>query len=323
MVKSAQIFVVLVVLLAVNACGGDPGAKKLSPGQTLRVMASTPHLASIAMAVAGDKAEVEMLPGEGSSPHDYEPTVADRRRLQRAHLLLVNGLELESWDAPALAKAARAELVDCSHNLSQDWLISATEREDDKPTAGHDDHGHGAHDHGGHRHGQYDPHVWLSAEGAIGQARAIRDAMAAVDPANADAYGANFDDFEARINKLFDEYRLKVAALKKKKFVSNHDAFGYFARELELEQVGFIQRTPGHSPTVEERRKIEGMLKQGGADAIFMEPGFDDAASRVIAKNSGLPLATLDPFGVGKPAPNALEKVLRKNLDTVLETLGR
>jgi hypothetical protein len=64
------------------------------------------------------------------------------------------------------------------------------------------------------------------------------------------------------------------------------------------------------------------MLKEGGADAIFMEPGYDDAASRAIAESSGLPLATLDPFGVGKPAADALQKVLRKNLETVLKTLG-
>lgn len=293
----------LPLLLLLAACGGG---KELKPGERMQVMATTVHLASLAMAIAGPDADVDMLAGEGTNPHEYEPTVADRRRLQSSHLLLVNGLELEPFDAGKLARDAKAALVDCSAGIPKDWLI----------TDAGADHGH---DHG---HGHYNPHVWICTEGAIHQARAITDAFAKLDTANAAGYEKRFGELKQRLEALSAEYKPKVAALSKRKFVSNHDAFPYFAREFGLEQVGVVQRTPGHNPTMDERRVLERQLKAGGADAVFMEPGFDDAASRAIAEGSGLPLETLDPLGVGKPAPDALETTLRRNLETVLKTLG-
>lgn len=305
----------LLIVPALVACGGG-GPKKLGEGETLTVMASTPHLASLAMAIAGEDAHVEMLAPEGANPHDYEPTVADRRRLESAHMLLVNGLALEVFDAGKIAEGAKVTLVDCSAGIPEDWLISGEEEEED--AAEHDDHDH---DHG-HDHGEHNPHVWLSVEGAIYQAQAITDAMASMDSAHADGYRKRLDELKKRLEALRDEFKPKIAKLTKTKFVSNHDAFPYFAREFGLQQVGVIQRTPGHNPSMEERRELEKQIKDGGAHAIFMEPGFDDAASHVIAESTGLPLATLDPFGVGKPGVEAYEKVMRANLETVLKTLG-
>lgn len=297
----------ILCIFVLAACGG--GDKTLKPGEKPKVMASTVHLASLAMAIAGDDASVEMLAPESMSMHSYEPSVADRRRLQDAHLLLVNGLEFESFDAVKLAEAAEAKLVDCSAGIPETFLIEVEEEE----------HGHG---HEGHDHGAGNPHVWLSTEGAIHQAKIIADALAEFDAAHAEGYRKRFDDLKKRLEALRDEFKPKVAALKKKNFVSNHDAFPYFAREFGLSQVGVIQRTPGHDPTVEERRALELLLARGDAHAIFLEPGFDDKAGRAIANESELPLATLDPFDMGKPAPDALENVLRKNLETVLKTLG-
>ncbi|MBZ0137038.1 MAG: metal ABC transporter substrate-binding protein [Planctomycetes bacterium] len=306
--------ILLLVVSLLCACGGN-GAKSLKEGETLTVIATTPHLASLAMAIAGDDATVEMLAPEGANPHDYEPTVADRRRLQSAHLLLVNGLKLEAFDTGKIAEGAKVTLVDCSANIPQDWLIAPEESEDEE----HEEHDHDDHD---HDHGAHNPHVWLSIEGAIHQARAIADAMASFDASHAEGYRSRFDVLTAKLEKLRDEFKPRLAKLKKTKFVSNHDAFPYFAREFGLQQVGVIQRTPGHNPSMDERREIEASVTKGGANAIFMEPGFDDAASHVIAESTGLPLATLDPFGVGKPGADAYERVMRKNLETVLKTLG-
>jgi zinc transport system substrate-binding protein len=299
------------LVLLVAACGS--GDKALKEGEKPKVMATTVHLASLAMAIAGEDAHVEMLAPEGSSMHDYEPSVADRRRLEESHLLLVNGLAFEPFDVAKLAEAAKARLVDCSAGIAEDFLIEGEEEEERHEH----DHEHEHHDHGAHN-----PHVWLSTEGAIKQAKAIADALADFNPAHADGYRKRFGELKKRLEALRDEYKPKVAALKKRNFASNHDAFPYFAREFGLKQVGVIQRSPGRDPTVDERREIELLLARGDAHAIFMEPGFDDAASRAIAENAKLPLATLNPFDIGKPAPDALETVLRGNLDTVLKTLG-
>jgi len=298
----------LVLFLILAAC--SQGTKVLEPGQKLKVMAATPHLASLAMAIAGDAAEVEMLPPADKVSHDYSPTMEDRRRLEKCHLLLINGLKLESWDPPKVARAARVTLVDCGAGLDAKFLIDEEEAE----------HGHG-HDHD-HAHGENNPHVWMCAEGAILQARAIAETFAGFDKAGTEGYRARLKGLEQRLTALRDKYKPLVEKLSRKNFVSNHDAFPYLAREYGLRQVGVIQRTPGSNPALAERRKIEETIKSGGAHAIFLEPGYDDSASRAIAESTGLKLATLDPFDAGKPGPRALEEVLEQNLKTVLATLG-
>ena len=310
--KLLQFSLIPMFALALAGCGGGNKAETLQPGETLCVMASTPHLASLAMAIAGEDAKVDMLIAEGSSPHSWQPSISDRRRIQESHLLLINGLALESWDAPKLAGDAGVTLVNCSAGIEESWLFSEEEESEH----------HEEHDHEGHDHGEHNPHVWLSVEGAIKQAEAIAKAMMESDPGHANGYKSRLAALRESLQALRAEYEPKLKLLTKRRFVSNHDAFPYFAREFGLEQVGVIQRTPGSNPTIAERREIENTLKEGKADAIFMEPGFDDAASRAIAESSGLPLAVLDPFGVGKPAPDALQAVLRKNLETVLKTLG-
>ncbi|MCC6464862.1 MAG: zinc ABC transporter substrate-binding protein [Planctomycetes bacterium] len=298
--------ITLVLLLA--ACGAS-GPRTPAAGEKLRVLATTPHLAALAMAVAGEDAHVELLPPEGKTSHDFEPAMADRKRLEQAHLLLANGLALEGYDCAKLAEAASLRWVDCSAGIPDAFLLKAGAEE-----AGHS--------HGGRAQGTHNPHVWLSVEGALYQLAAVTDAFVAGDAGHAEGYRTRSRALADRLKALRDEFAPRLAALPGKAFVSNHDAFPYFAREFGLSQVGVIQRVPGVNPTLEQRRELEARIRDSKARAIFLEPGYDDAASEAIARNAGVKLAVLDPFDSGKPAPDALEKALRANLETVLKTLG-
>lgn len=297
----------LVSVLLLAACTSG-GPKSLQSGEKLVVMASTLHLAALAMVVCGDDASVELLPAEGADPHSFEATAADRARLEKAHLLLINGLALETFDPPKLSASARVTLADCSKGIEEKFLLEGEEHE------GHD-HGHE------HGHEAHDPHVWLSTEGAAMQAKAIAEACAKLDGAHADGYRKRAGELAARLKKLREEYVGEIDALPNKSFVTDHDAFGYFAREFKLKDVGHIRKLPGKDPTVEERAALEKLIKETGAKAIFIEPGHDKAAAEAVAKSVGVKLAQLDPMEVGKPTRTSYEEVMRKNLDAVLEAL--
>lgn len=296
----------IVLVLLAAACGGG-ATKSLQSGEKLVVMASTFHLAALAKAVCGEDAEVQLLPAEGADPHSFEAKASDRARLEKAHLLLINGLKLETFEAAKLANSARVTLVDCSKAIDRKFLIAAE-------NTGHD------HDHD-HDHGASDPHVWLSTEGAALQAKAIAEACAKIDSAHAEGYRKRAEELAARLKKLREEYVGKIGALANKSFVTDHDAFAYFAREFGLKNVGHIRKLPGKEPTVEERASLEKLIKESGAKAIFIEPGHDKAAAEAVAKSVGVRLAMLDPMEIGKPTPTAYEDGMRKNLEAVLEAL--
>src|SRR5688500_17899476 len=55
--------------------------------------------------IAGTNAEVENLLPPRAEPHEYAFTPGDARKLSQANLILVNGLNLESW-LPKLLRSA-------------------------------------------------------------------------------------------------------------------------------------------------------------------------------------------------------------------------
>ncbi|MDC1141679.1 metal ABC transporter substrate-binding protein [Planctomycetota bacterium] len=304
-----KLFVLSMVTAVLLSACGQPDVRKLEEGQTLRIVVSSPHLACLALNVAGDLAEVESLLPENANPHSYDPATKDREKIQNAHLLAINGLGLEPWDAEKLAHAAGATLVDCG-DLPASFLIKTEDEEHDE---------HEGHD---HAHGTFNPHVWLCTEGAYLQAEVMCKAMQKMDTANAEAYGKNLAEFKERMDALKHELNVTLDDITARKFASNHDAFPYFANEFALSQVGVVQLTPGDNPSVSERAKLIETIKRTGAKAIFLEVGFDEKAATAIAEQAEIQLGRLDPIATGKPTRTLIEDALRANAKEAARVLG-
>ena len=77
----------------------------------------------------------------------------------------------------------------------------------------HDDHDHEDHDHDHDDHEtEYDEHIWLSLQNAMYLVPQIADTLAAKDPANAEQYRKNAEDYTAQLSALDAEYRAAVAS---------------------------------------------------------------------------------------------------------------
>ena len=89
--------------------------------------------------------EVMLLVPSGASPHTFEPAVEQMKFLSEARLLVLNGLELESWASGILGKVGNPGLVrvETAASVPEGDLIPAVGAED------------------GEEHGTWDPHVWL------------------------------------------------------------------------------------------------------------------------------------------------------------------
>ncbi|MEQ9509077.1 MAG: zinc ABC transporter substrate-binding protein, partial [Alloalcanivorax xenomutans] len=66
-------------------------------GDKFKVVTTFTVIADIARNVAGEAATVESIVKPGAEIHNYQPTPGDIKRAQGAHLILWNGLNLESW----------------------------------------------------------------------------------------------------------------------------------------------------------------------------------------------------------------------------------
>src|SRR6266481_5988258 len=91
-------------MVAWGMLAGFSLASSLAQAKEVKVLASFLPLYCFAVNVAGDAARVDGLLPPNTSPHDFQLSVKTRQRIEAADLVVLNGLGLDSWVEPALAK---------------------------------------------------------------------------------------------------------------------------------------------------------------------------------------------------------------------------
>ena len=81
----------------------------------------------------------------------------------------------------------------------------------------------------GGAHGRYDPHAWQEVANVKVYVANIRDALAAVDPANKVDYGRNAADYIRQLDALEEEIRRAFQDIPKpRRVITSHEAFTYY-----------------------------------------------------------------------------------------------
>lgn len=278
-----------------------PAAAQQAP---LKVVATFSILGDFVKNVGGDKVSVATLVGPNGDAHVYAPSPADAKTLGDAKLVFTNGLGFEGWMARLTrAAAGKATQVVATRGIA--------------PRKSADDHGHG-HD--------ADPHAWQSVANAKVYVANIRDALAAADPANADTYKANAATYLAKLDALDREVREAVAKLppERRKVISTHDAFGYFAAAYG---VAFVAPQGVSTESEVSAKDLGAIIRQIRAQkipAVFFENVSDPRLMQRIAAETGARAggtlysdALTDEKG---PAPTYIDMV-RHNIRTLTQAL--
>jgi zinc/manganese transport system substrate-binding protein len=254
-------------------------AALVAPAQAqekLKVVASFSILADLTKNVGGDRVEVTSLVGPGGDAHVYTPTPADARNVAAAKLVIVNGLGFEGW-LQRLVKSAGNKAT----------VVTATKGVTPRKEKA-DAHGH-KHSHG---HDESDPHAWQSVANVKVYVTNIRDALAAADAAGAETYRKNADAYLAKLDALDREVRDAVAKLpaERRKVISTHDAFGYFAEAYGITFVAPQGVSTEAEATARDVARIIAQIKAQKIPAVFLENVSDPRLMRRIAQESGAKL---------------------------------
>lgn len=303
----AALLLLLMVPLAQGAAAA-PASPSASP-RAIRVVAGSYPAYCIAVKAAAGLAEVELLGGAGSSPHEHQLSPGDLRRLQSADLVVLIGLGLEPWAARFRASLPRREtpvVVECAAGLGADLI------------EGDDGHGHGKD--GGGNHGQtagMNPHVWLDPVLAKKSVSAVTKALVKIDAGRQTDFERRRDESLARLDALHHEIEAAAKGFKTRKVVTYHDAFPYFLRRYGLVSAGVIQPQADSSPTPKTLAKLAKRIRDEGIRVIFTEPQFNPRQAERLAKDLGVEIASLDTLETGPLDPRAYEEVQRANLRTL------
>lgn len=248
--------------------------------QPLKVVASFSILGDIVANVGGDKIALTTLVGPDGDAHVFQPSPADARAVAGADVVIVNGLGFEGWiERLTEASGYKGPVIVASKGI--------TPREMAEEEEGHEEHA--GHDHEHHDHGNIDPHAWQNIGNVIAYVDTIATGLIAADPADQGAYEANATAYKAKLTALDAKVKAAIAALppERRKIITSHDAFGYFAAAYGLE----VLAPQGVSTESEASAKgvatLIRQIKKEKAPAVFLENITDPRLIERIAKETG------------------------------------
>ena len=245
--------------------------------------------------VTGD-IPVEILITPNKEVHDYQATPGNARTLAEANILVKNGLGIEAFLEKLIGGNSQLTQIDASEGI--------------EPISEEEDEEQGEHE---HHHEEGDPHVWLDPVLAQKQVANIRNGLIAADPANEETYRTNGDAYIAQLQELDREFAAKLVPVKGCKFMVFHDAFVYLAQRYGLEQIAILG-TPEDNMTPADIQKVLNLANNNQVKVFLAEPGVEDKRLEQIAKESGLPVETLDPLESGETDPQYYFRVMKQNL---------
>jgi ABC-type Zn uptake system ZnuABC Zn-binding protein ZnuA len=278
---------VLLVLLAAPLAGcGAVG------GGNTQVLTTTTILADMTKQLVGDRMMVGSIVPAGAHVEEYEPRPDDAKRMSDAKLVITNGLDLDKWVEPLLRNAKSGTPV-----------VTVTD---------------GLPDLDGN------PHMWFDPSLARRYVDKIRDALIALDPAGRDVYMASALRYSQELVALDTELKAKVATIPsdRRKLVTSHDAFPYFAKAFGFEIVGFAQPEPDKMPSAGELADLIDKVKAAKVPAIFSEAGVSPQLAETIAKETGAKVITDLPTDslLDKPADSYIG-LMRVVVDKIVAAL--
>ena len=265
----------------------------------INVVASFSILGDFVSQVGGERVHVTTLVGADGDVHVYTPAPSDASKIADAKLLVINGLGLEGW-LPRLVQSAggNAAIVTATKGITPLEIGSVP-----------------------------DPHAWQSVVDAKIYVANIRDALITADPADAETLRVTAQTYLAKLDALDREVRQAVARIpqSRRKVISAHDAFGYFAKAYGIE---FIAPSGVSTDSEASARDVAAIISQIRAfkiPAVFLENVSDPRLMQRIAAETGAriggTLYTDSLTGEIGAAPTYIDMV-RHNITTLTSALA-
>ncbi|MFZ3592839.1 zinc ABC transporter substrate-binding protein AztC [Streptomyces sp. BH104] len=241
-------------------------------GERPRIVVTTNILGDVTRAIAGDQAEVTVLMKPGADPHSFGLSARQAADLERADLVVHNGLGLEENVLRHVDSARESGVAAFEVGKAVDPLTFRTG----------DDAGDG----------RADPHFWTDPDRMRKAAGLIADQITehvdGVDDskvrAQADRYDKELAKLSGWMEKSFDRVPEKRRAI-----VTNHHVFGYLADRFGLRVVGAVvpSGTTLASPSSSDLRSLTQAMDEAGVRTVFADSSQPTRLAEVLRKEMG------------------------------------
>jgi zinc/manganese transport system substrate-binding protein len=265
----------------------------------LRVVATFTILADMAREVGGASVEVTSLVGPNADAHLFSPTPADARRVAGADLVVINGLHFEGWIERLIRASGYAgPVVVASQGITPRRAGLAL-----------------------------DPHAWQSLVHAKRYVENIRAALSAAAPHQRPAIDARAADYLRRIAALELDTIGQIGQLpaQRRRVITAHDAFGYFAAAYGLEFVAPRMGSTDSEPSAEALARLIREARAQRAGALLLENIGDPRLIERMGREAGVGVGGALYSDALSPPGTVADTYLRMfahNVRTIVEALS-
>lgn len=236
--------------------------------------------------IAGDVFNVEVMMPPGSSPHIYEPTTIQMKKLTQAKAYIHMGhLGFEKIWMDKISSVNKSMKI---YNQSEGVNFIEV-----------DEHHGDNHSHAGHNHGVVDPHIWLSPAEVNVQVENIYKYLVALQPDSSAYFKRNLELLQALIAATDKEIQSLFSNTTRKSFMIYHPAMAYFARDYNLTQIPL--EFEGKEPSGKYITELLELCKKEEIKTIFIQREFPKERANMLADELGAKIEVIDPLEYNWP----------------------
>lgn len=300
---------ILSLTLLLTGCSA-PAVNEDSSKDKLNIVATTTMLADLVSSIGGEHVTVNGLMGPGIDPHLYQASAGDVSLMQKADVVVYNGLHLEGKMGEIFENLSNqgAAVICIEKGLDESRLLAW---EDDSSI--------------------HDPHIWFDVSLWKDAAKTVAKGLADADPngkadyeANLDAYLKELDETDTyirgRADELSEEQRVLVTA---------HDAFQYFGKAYGFEVRGLQGISTDAEAGTADVSDLAGFIVERQIKAIFVEssvPPKTIEALQAAVKAKGFDVSIggelySDSLGDAQSGAGTYILTVKANIDTIVDAL--
>ncbi|MGW4633700.1 zinc ABC transporter substrate-binding protein AztC [Nocardia sp. NPDC004415] len=246
------------------------GACATEPERT-GIVVTTNILGDLTRTIVGDAAPVTVLMQAGADPHSFAISARQAADIERAALVVHNGLGLEEGIAKHVSAAAAAGVP----------TLAVAEHVDPIDYTADDSAG------------APDPHFWTDPRRVRTAVETISaEVLARVGGIDAAAVRANTERYLTELDQL-DRWmteRFATIAPERRQLVTDHHVFGYLAQRFGFRVIGAVipSGTTLASPSAADLDGLATAIRTAGVSAVFADSAQPDRLARVLAEHTGL-----------------------------------
>lgn len=287
-----------------------PTAGTDSKENKLNVVATTTMLADLSTVIGGERAAVDGLMGPGIDPHLYQASAGNVSLMQKADVVVYNGLHLEGKMGEVFeALSGQGPTVICiGDGLNESTLLSS---EDDSSV--------------------HDPHIWFDVTLWKAAARTVADGLSGADPDGKADYEANLESYLKELDETDAYIRSRAAELPEAQrvLVTAHDAFQYFGKAYGFEVRGLQGISTDAEAGTADVSNLADFIVQRQIKAVFVEssvPPKTIEALQAAVKAKGFDVAIggelySDSLGDAQSGADTYILTVKSNIDTIVDAL--